>query len=164
MAGRPTKLTKKALQTIIELLEEAEYPVEDMCKRLNINKTTWYRWREDNEEFRNALSEAEEKRLEKIRISARKGLQILLEGKEWEETTTEGRWVKDKDGNDVFKTIKAKKVKKFILPNADMVKFALRNQDKENFNKGSEPFEDDHHKQPDKRATIKLPDGTTLDI
>lgn len=162
MAAR--KLTKTMLQTIVTLLEEDEYYVEEICKIVNIHKDTWYEWKNNVPVFSDALRAAEEKRLEKIRISARKGLATLLEGKEWEETTTEGRLVKDKDGNEVFKTTKAKKVKKFILPNPDMVKFALRNLDKENFKDGSEHDGGVGSPPPNKPVSIKLPDGTMLEI
>ena len=162
--GRPTKLTKKMLQTIVALLEEDEYYIEEICKIIKIHKDTWYEWKNSNPIFSDALREAEEKRLEKIRISARKGLAALLEGKEWEETTMEGQLVKDKDGNEVFKTTKAKKVKKFILPNPDMVKFALRNLDKDNFKDGSEHDGGGAMPGPNKPVSIKLPDGTMLEI
>lgn len=162
--GRPTKLTKKMLQTIVALLEEDEYYINEICKIVKIHRDTWYHWKVTIPSFSDSLREAEEKRLEKIRISARKGLATLLEGKEWEETTTEGRLVKDKDGNEVFKTTKAKKVKKFILPNPDMVKFALRNLDKDNFKDGSEHDGGAGAPQPNKPVSIKLPDGTMLEI
>lgn len=162
--GRPTKLTKKMLDTIVTLLEQDEYYIEEICKIIRIHKDTWYHWKNTIPFFSDALREAEEKRLEKIRISARKGLATLLEGKEWEETTTEGRLVKDKDGIEVFKTTKAKKVKKFILPNPDMVKFALRNLDRETFKDGSEHDGGEGGRQPNKPVSIKLPDGTMLEI
>lgn len=162
--GRPTKLTKKRLDTIVALLEEDEYPIDEICRLVKIHRDTWYHWKVTIPMFSDSLRAAEEKRLEKIRISARKGLAVLLEGKEWEETTTEGRLVKDKDGNEVFKTTKAKKVTKFILPNPDMVKFALRNLDRENFKDGSEHDGGDGNRQPDKPVSIKLPDGIMLEI
>lgn len=134
MARKP-KYNEKMVKKITDLIESDDYTISEICKRVGIHDCTYYEWQADETkpEFSDAIKKAQENRLEVFRQAARRGLRILLEGKEWEETTTEGRLTKTGDGKEEFKTTKAKKVKKFILPNPVSVIFALKNLDAGNF-------------------------------
>ena len=132
---RKPKYNEKMVKRITDLIESDDYTVSEICKRVGIGESTYYEWQADENktEFAEAIKKAQEKRLEVFRMAARRGLRMLLEGKEWEETTTEGMLKKEADGKESFKTTKAKRVKKFIMPNAVSVIFALKNLDPDNF-------------------------------
>lgn len=156
------KYTKARVDKICRLIEEDDYTVSELCKLTGIVESTYFEWKASKPEFSEAITQAEDKRLQTFKVLARKGLRILLEGKEWEETTTEGKLIKDGD-KEVFKTTKAKKIKKFILPNPTSVLFALKNLDGDNF-KDIIRTDLTSDGEPIKRANIQLPDGTTLEI
>lgn len=118
---------------ICELIASDDYTIGEICKQVDINPDTWAEWKKTHPEFVEAIKKADEQRLETFRKAARSGLLTLLQGKEFEEVTTEYKEVKDKDGNYKPRMVSQKKVKKFILPNPTSVIFALKNQDSDNF-------------------------------
>lgn len=70
--GRPSEYTPEAINVLNEYLEVAtpekkKIPtVEGLALKLGINKTTLYRWAENNEEFRNALEELKMRQKESL--------------------------------------------------------------------------------------------------
>lgn len=70
--GRPSEYTPEAINVLNEYLqfaipENMKIPtVEGLALKLGINKTTLYRWAENNEEFRNALDELKMRQKESL--------------------------------------------------------------------------------------------------
>lgn len=126
-------ISNEVKKKVIELYATGKHDIQDICKLVGISREIYYKWKQRDKRFVKELQAAEKHRLDNLKEIAVSGLTTLLQGKEWEETTTEGKLVKDKDGNEVFKTTKAKKVKKFILPNPATVVFTLKNLDSDNF-------------------------------
>lgn len=128
-AGRRTKYTKKLVNEICELLASGKWTVADTCKKVGIDEATYYRWKNDKSEFREAIKKAEDKRLEAFADMARSGLAKLLDTHEYEEVTTE--YENDVHGKPVVKM--QKRTKKKIMPNPTAVIFTLTNQDGKNW-------------------------------
>jgi hypothetical protein len=132
------KYGKKIVDKICALIESDDYSIDEVCKMVGINTWTFYEWKKKDKSFVKRIEEADEKRLNLFKKSARSGLLTLLNGKEYEEVTTEyvdKKVGKNNDGTDAYAPrIKSmKKTKKFILPNPTSVIFALKNLDPDNF-------------------------------
>lgn len=128
------KYGKKIVNQITKLIESDDYTISEICLRVGISEATYYLWQAEKIEFLEAIKKAQEKRLEVFRQAARSGLLVLLNGKEFEEITTEYIEGKpDAQGNSKPKIKGIKKVKKFIAPNPTSVIFALKNLDDDNF-------------------------------
>ena len=52
--GRPTKYKKEMCETVIELMREGASQ-EEVIGSLDISKDTYYRWKEEHEEFSDAI-------------------------------------------------------------------------------------------------------------
>lgn len=98
-----------------------------------IAEATFYRWMEENKEFKEAIQNAkaqyDEWTLNGILESAKTSLKVLVEGTEFEEVKTE--YENDKEGNPRIK--KQTRVTKKIMPNPTAVIFALCNRDPEHW-------------------------------
>lgn len=128
------KYSKERVERICNLIKSDDYTVAEICRQVDIHIDTFYEWKNNKPEFAEAINKAEQIRLELFRKAARSGLLVLLQGKEFEEITTEYVESKpDKEGNTRPKIKLQRKVKKFILPNPTSVIFALKNLDPENF-------------------------------
>lgn len=102
------KFNQELTDKIVSLMEEDTYTVTEICKIMNIGRKTYYRWLQQDEEFRKAIDHAIESRNEKLAVLARKSLRTKLEGY----TLTEVRTIYVPDENDESGwKIKAKIVK-----------------------------------------------------
>lgn len=123
------KYTREILKKIYELKASGEFNDKEIQGIVGVSYETWAEWKRNKVEFSELLKKADNEFIEeKLKTSARKGLKTLLEGKEWEEVSKEF-----KDVNGTPKKIKETRVKKFIMPNAISVIFALKNTDPEHF-------------------------------
>lgn len=130
MAKYSAEITEK----ICNLIETEDLIIKEICKRVGIGESTYFEWQNDHPEFAESIKKAQEKRLEFFKQSARNGLAFLLNGKEFEEVTTEYVEGKpDADGNTKPKIKLQRKVKKFIPPNPTSVIFALKSLDNDHF-------------------------------
>jgi hypothetical protein len=128
------KYSKERVELICNLIKGDDYTIEEICRQADIHVDTFYDWKNNKPEFSEAIKKAELSRLELFRKVARSGLLTLLQGKEFEEVTTEYVEGKpDKNGNTKPKIKLQRKVKKYILPNPTSVIFTLKNLDPENF-------------------------------
>ena len=123
------KYTPEIVKAITDLIEKDSYKVEEICEIVKISKDTYYRWLNENPDFSDALKKAETKFLQKIKANARKSLNKLVEGYEYEEKST--TYIDDGSGKQKIKETKT--VKKHVSPNAVSVIFALKNTNPEDF-------------------------------
>jgi hypothetical protein len=106
------------------MVATGEHTIEAICDHVGIAKDTFYDWKKKKADFSDSLKAAEEKRLDNIGILAQSGLALLLTKHEYEETKTE--FGLDKSGKPFKKS--ELRTKKFIMPNAAAVIFALTNR------------------------------------
>ena len=132
MAGRPTKYTPEVVNIIRESLAQGDSR-QLACKKAGISDDSFLNWLRDNSEFSAVVKNAEDEfrkwEHNDILASAKKSLKVLIEGTEYDETTTE--YEPDANGNPRIKK-QTTKVKK-ILPNPTAVIFALCNRDPEHW-------------------------------
>jgi hypothetical protein len=125
------KYTKELVKKICELIAADDYTIAEVCEQSGISRETFNVWKNTKPDFSDSIKKAEERRLETFKKAARSGLLILLQGKQWEEVTTE--YVEDKEDPKKPKIKFKRKVTKFILPNPTSVIFAMKNLDSEYF-------------------------------
>jgi len=123
------KYSKRLVKRICDELATGNHTIADVCKKVGIDESTYYDWKNKKPEFSEAVKEAEAKRLEAFADMARSGLAKLLDTHEYEEVTTE--YENDKTGKPVIKM--QKRTKKKIMPNPTAVIFTLTNRDSENW-------------------------------
>ena len=154
MAGRPTKYTPEVVNIICESLAHGDSR-QLACKKAGISDETLATWMRDNLEFLAVVKNAEDEfrnwEHTQLLTSAKKGLRVLIEGQETEETTTE--YEPDLDGNPRIKR-QTTKVKK-IPPSATAIIFALVNRDPDNW-KNRINSEVEAKVQSDQRADVNL--------
>lgn len=154
MAGRPTKYTPEVVNIIRESLAQGDSR-QLACKKAGISDDSFLNWMRDNSEFSAVVKNAEDEfrnwEHNEILASAKKSLRVLIEGQEYDETTTE--YENDGKGQPLIKrqTTKTKK----ILPSATAVIFALVNRDPENW-KNRINSEVEAKVQSDHRADVNL--------
>ena len=90
MAGRPTKYTPEVVRIIRESLAQGDSR-QLACKKAGISDDSFGRWLTDNAEFAAVVKNAEDEfrnwEFTQLLASAKKGLRVLIEGQETEETT-----------------------------------------------------------------------------
>lgn len=129
VTGRKTKYNKAIVKRICDELATGKNSIEDVCKMVGIDDSTYYDWKNKKPEFSEAIKEAEERRLLAFKEMAKSGLAKLLDVHEYEEVTTE--FENDSAGKPVIKS--QKRVKKKIMPNPTAVIFTLTNRDQDNW-------------------------------
>ena len=130
-----SKFEEKSAE-VLNLLAQG-YNFGDTCQKVGINRTTLFRWMEDNATFatevKRARKEGEQKAIEKVEAA----LLDLAMGKDWEDVTTEYEARPNPkydpenpaSGEPVIPTIKKqRRVKKHIPPQAEAIKFYLTNK------------------------------------
>lgn len=132
------KYSKQIVDKICSIIAEDDYTINEICLQVGISRAVFFQWKNDKIDFLDAIKKAEEQRLEVFKKAARSGLLMLLQGKEYEEVTTEYKQIKvgtGEDGLPIYKPrmVSQKKVKKFIMPNPTSVIFTAKNLDNENF-------------------------------
>lgn len=133
-----TKFTEKLQEKIVSFIEEDTYSVSEICYMLKINRKTFYEWKRDKPEFREAVGQAMERRDDKLLIIARNSLKKKLEGY----TLTEIRTTYVPDKNDPDKLILKSKIvrQKEYAPDTHAIKLTLsRNEAKREEAQLSEP-------------------------
>lgn len=126
---RNTKYSAYVRDSIADMYRTGEYLMEDIAQANGIDVSTFYYWKDKYPDFAEAIKTADKERLQRLRETAVKGLNMLANGFEFTEETTEFK--RDKNGNP--QQVASKKTKKFIAPNPTALIFALKNVDKENF-------------------------------
>lgn len=114
------KYSEKIKDKIVELFAAGDMYVDEICGTVGIGKNTFYRWKKEKEDFRDALREVEEDRLDAIGEKAIGGLKQLLGGYTYDEITSEL--------NEAGEMVEKKIVTKRVMPNAAAVIFTLKNR------------------------------------
>lgn len=123
------RYSNKLAEALAKDYASGQYTIETVCKIHNIDKTTWYDWKDKHSYFTNLLKEAESKWKINILGLAKSALYKGLTGYDYEEVTMEG-----KEGADGKLTNKqVKKTKKHVGPNNTLTIFALKTLDPQNF-------------------------------
>ncbi len=122
------KYNQEIVRAICELIENDSFTIEEICKQVNINKTTYYDWLNTNDNFSNAIKNAQAKYYQNLRLWANNSLKLLVQGATSEETITEAKTYKDGT-----QTVSTRTFKKQLAPDTTAVIFALKNQDPEHF-------------------------------
>ena len=107
------KYSEKLAKKIAALIEEDTYTISEICDMYRISRKTFYEWKAIKPEFRDIISEAEDRRDEQLTLLARRALRQRLEGY----TTIEERtiYVPDKNNPDRM-VVKSKVVKRKQWP------------------------------------------------
>lgn len=128
--GRKPAYTPERVEAILDALRQGE--TDDLAAKMGgIGKTTFYRWIDEKEEFREAVKSAkadyEQWTLGEILHDARRGLKVLVCGTEYEEVKTE--YEQDPHDPTHPRIKKQTRTTKKVLPNPTAVIFALCNRD-----------------------------------
>lgn len=156
-----SKFEEKSAE-VLNLLAQG-YNFGDTCQKVGINRTTLFRWMEDNATFatevKRARKEGEQKAIEKVEAA----LLDLAMGKDWEDVTTEYEARPNPkydpenpaSGEPVIPTIKKqRRVKKHIPPQAEAIKFYLTNKAPELWK----------NRQQQEIANLDVLNGLTIDF
>lgn len=126
--------TPERVKKICAAIENGE-TFENAAKMGGIVKSTFYRWMDENKDFKDAVKRAKdvftEWEMNGILSDAKKSLKVLICGQEYEETKTEYEQDPKNPGQPRIK--KQTVVTRKVLPNATAVIFALCNRDPENW-------------------------------
>lgn len=128
------KYTKDLVERICAEFATGEHSVADVCKKVGLAESTFYKWKEEKSEFSESLKKAEELRLSAFKRMARSGLAKMLDVYDYDEMSRS--YSVDKKGNRRVRFEKA--TRRQVMPNATAVIFALKNLDAENFKEKQE--------------------------
>jgi transposase len=116
------------------------YSQKEACKKAGVAEGTFYRWCDEDKEFREQVRSAQdEARISKADVRAvEQSLLDIARGFEYEEVKTEyeSREVVDEvSGKKEFKPVIKKQVRtqKRVIPNVEAIKFLLTNRDPDNW-------------------------------
>lgn len=116
------------------------YSQKEACKKAGIAETTFYRWCEEEKEFRDMVRNAQdEARISKADVRAvEQSLLDVARGFEYEEVKTEyesREVLNEQTGKKEFKPVIKKQVRttKRFAPNIEAIKFLLTNRDPQNW-------------------------------
>jgi len=137
------KYGKAITKKICDLIREDTYNITEICGIVGINKDTYYEWLKTKSDFSDAIARAEIEQKHLFKAKAKRSMQILIDGIEYEETKTVivsakgGREKKTEvDENTATRKGEVKevtKIKKYIPPNVTAVIYTLENADAENW-------------------------------
>ena len=116
------------------------YSQKEAFKKAGVAETTFYRWCDEDKEFREAVRNAQdEARISKADVRAvEQSLLDIARGFEYEEVKTEyesREVVNEEPGKKEFKPVIKKQVRtqKRVVPNVEAIKFLLTNRDPQNW-------------------------------
>lgn len=128
------KYSKDLVERICAEFASGEHSVADVCKKVGLAESTFYKWKEEKSEFSESLKKADALRLSSFKQMARSGLAKMLDVYEYDEMSRS--YSVDKHGKRRIKFEKA--TRKKVMPNPTAVIFALKNLDAENFKEKQE--------------------------
>jgi len=159
MAKYSEKLTKK----ICKLIASDSYTIAEICKNVGISEAVFHLWKSEKLEFLDSIKKAEEDRYSLFASEARKSLLKKVRGYEAEEVKE--IYVKDKDGKEILK--ERTNITKHYQPDTAAIIFTLTNRDPakwQNNRSLNSNAADDDSSDENVKPTIKLPDGTEIEI
>jgi transposase-like protein len=79
------KYTKDLVERICAEFATGEHSVADVCRKVGLTESTFYKWKAEKSEFSEALKKAEELRLSAFKQMARSGLAKMLDVYDYDE-------------------------------------------------------------------------------
>ena len=146
------KYNDNTAERIVEMIEQDLHGVSEICKILRISRQTFYDWKKNKPEFKEAVEDAFIRREEVLVANARIGLKQLLEG--YVQKKEKITYVPDK--NNPAEDVEKYRVveKKFCPPSIRAIKYVL---DREERSKERQQLEN-REKRP---LIIEVQDGET---
>ncbi len=120
------KYSKKLVDKVVQMIEDDEFTVSDICKILGVSTKTYYKWRADKPEFAEVVAQAMENREERVRMMARQAMKKKLDGYKLVETKTEYALNKKDENEEPQLSVKEYVVKdKYCVPETSAINLAL---------------------------------------
>lgn len=135
-AGRKTKYSKALGMQIAEAYGLGRSNIAEICTHFLISHDTFFSWKKKFPEFSDSIAHYENIRRQNLGQMALSGLALLLEKHEFTEEKTIYETYTE-DGTQKLRVVGIQKTKKFTLPNARMVEYALNNIKPEEFKNAS---------------------------
>ncbi|HMM02597.1 MULTISPECIES: phBC6A51 family helix-turn-helix protein [unclassified Dysgonomonas] len=122
------KYKEKIATEIIRMIEQDLCSISEICKSFKISRKTFYEWKKEKPEFKEAVEEAIDHREDVMIASARIGLKQLLEG--YIQKKEKISYIPDKNdpANDVEKCRVVEK--KFCPPSIRAIKYVLDREER----------------------------------
>jgi hypothetical protein len=122
------KYSKSLQDEIAGLIEQSDLSIQDICTFLRLGRKTFYRWKEENEEFRDTVCQARELRDDRLAFYSRQALREKLEGR----YVTEERYnYVAHPSNPDEQVFKSKVVRtRYIGPDLATIKYILRTEER----------------------------------
>ena len=122
------KYKEKTASEIIRMIEQDLCSISEICKSFKISRKTFYEWKKEKPEFKEAVEEAIDHREDVMIASARIGLKQLLEG--YVQKKEKITYVPDRNDpvNDVEKCRVVEK--KFCPPSIRAIKYVLDREER----------------------------------
>ena len=126
---------KKIVEKICSLITEDSYTIAEICKKVNIHKSTYYDWLKKNPDFSDAIKKAEDEFNDTIIVEAKRSLMKLVKGYSTQEkkTTTQDTGKKDEEGKPIIRVKEHTVTEKHFQSNVAAVIFTLTNRDPDNW-------------------------------
>jgi hypothetical protein len=128
------KYTTEIVKKICDLIEKDTFTIPEICEQVGIKRTTFFRWQDEKQDFKDSLKAAYDKRLTSFAEAALHSLRKKIEGYDYDETTV--IYTSDKEGKPKIK--EKKTVKKHVAPSDTAIIFTLTNRDSLNWKHKSE--------------------------
>ena len=116
------KYSPEIVDKITQLIAHDSYTIEEVCKQVGIGRTTYFRWQEEKQDFRDSIKKAKDQINQSIYHDARNSIHKLINGFTYNETTKEQRTNKT---GEITSTI-TRTTSKVVAPNVTAVIFALK--------------------------------------
>lgn len=130
------KYTKDIKNRIVELIKSDTYTVDELCKIVGINRTTYYEWLAKRPDFAQAIEDANKAQQDTMVVEAKKSLLKMLRGYDVKETTvvTVPTGKTDPATGKPEARVKEQKTKtKHVSPDTASIIFVLTNGDPEHW-------------------------------
>jgi hypothetical protein len=122
------KYKEKIASEIIRMIEQDLCSISEICKAFKISRKTFYEWKKEKPEFKEAVEEAIDHREDVMIASARIGLKQLLEG--YVQKKEKITYVPDR--NDPVNDVERCRIveKKFCPPSIRAIKYVLDREER----------------------------------
>ena len=129
------KYNKKIVEHILTMIRSDTYTITEVCNNVGITRQTFYQWQHDNPEFAQAVEDASNELLDKMKVEAKKSLMKKIQGYEVTETkvVTIPSKQKDEKGNPKPIIKEQTTTKKHIQADTAAIIFTLTNGDPEHW-------------------------------
>ena len=129
------KYNKKIVEHILTMIRSDTYTITEVCNNVGITRQTFYQWQHDNPEFAQAVEDASNELLDKMKVEAKKSLLKKIQGYDVTETkvVTIPSKVKDEKGNPKPIIKEQTTTKKHIQADTAAIIFTLTNTDPEHW-------------------------------